>query len=73
MPNVVTAPQPVPLLLWGPRDEVHINPQHPAAWPARLIYVLAVPAFIVRNAAEIAYSWWISRQERAVLRRRGLL
>jgi hypothetical protein len=29
--------------------------------------------FIARNAAEIAYSWWISRKERAVLRRCGLL
>jgi hypothetical protein len=73
MPNVVPAQPPVPLLLWGPGDEVGINPQHPGAWPARFAYVLAIPVFIARNAAEIAYSWWISRKERAVLRRRGLL
>jgi hypothetical protein len=73
MPNVVPAQPPVPLLLWGPGDEVGINPQHPGAWPARFAYVLAIPVFIARNAAEIAYSWWISRKERAVLRRCGLL
>ncbi|MBY0227034.1 MAG: hypothetical protein K2Q28_14615 [Hyphomicrobium sp.] len=72
MPNVETAQPPVPLLLWGPGDEVHINPQHPAAWPARFAYLLAIPVFFARNAAEFAYSWWISRKERAVLRRRGL-
>jgi hypothetical protein len=73
MPNVETAQPPVPLLLWGPGDDFRINPQHPAAWPVRLIYVLAFPVFIARNTAEIAYSWWISRKERAVLRRRGLM
>jgi hypothetical protein len=73
MPTVETALPPVPLLLWGPGDEVHINPRHPAAWPARFVFVLAVPVFFARNAAELAYSWWISRKERAVLRRRGLL
>lgn len=71
--NVEQAKPEVSLLLWGPGDELRINPQHPAAWPARVLYALAIPFFIARNAAEIAYSWWISRKERAVLRRRGLL
>jgi hypothetical protein len=73
MPNVGIARPPIPLLLWGPGDDFRINSQHPAAWPARFVYVLAIPVFITRYAAEIAYSWWISREERAVLRRRGLL
>ena len=73
MPNRETAKRRVPLLLWGAGDEVHINPQHAAAWPARFVYALAIPVFFARNAAEFAYSWWISRKERAVLRRRGLL
>ncbi len=71
-PNDESAEPPVALLLWGPADELRINPQHPAAWPARFVYALAIPLFIARNAAEIAYAWWISRKERAVLRRRGL-
>jgi hypothetical protein len=71
--NVESPKPPVSLLIWGPDDELRINPEHPAAWSARLLYALAIPFFIARNAAEIAYSWWISRKERAVLRRRGLL
>lgn len=64
---------PVPLLLWGPHDELSINPLHPAVWPARLLYALVIPLVILRNLADTAYRWWISRRERAALHRRGLL
>ena len=67
-----TAPRPSPpLVVWGPNDDLRINPRHPGAPFAWVLYALAVPLVMLARAANHLARFWHGRRERAALRRQN--
>ncbi len=62
-----------PLIVIGQRGQVGLNWRHPGAPGAFALYILALPLIVLANLGDRAHRNWISRQERAALKRRGLL
>ena len=62
-----------PLIVIGHRGQIGVNWRHPAAPAAFALYVLVLPLVVLANLGERAHRNWISRHERAALKRRGLL
>ena len=62
-----------PLIVIGHRGQVGLNWRHPGAPVAFALYVLALPLIVLANLGDRAHRTWISRNERAAFKRRGLL
>ena len=62
-----------PLIVVGNRGQCSLNWRHPGASAAFALYVGALPLIVLANLGDRVHRNWISRHERAALRRRGLL